>query len=208
MYQFVHPTKSGGTALDVLFAEHCPGIIKPAMGHSIRCSEADNPVIVIRHPVPRFISMFQYWKSGSERYTRDDIQWNEAHKDVSVKDFIKMIDDNSSDLCEDFTWDQHYYPQSWWFHPLVYKRTYVMINKGSLTEPVNQLFKTVGVPMIPELEHINVSRRSEIVLDDEDLEWVKNRYHGDFLLWSLLHTRQHLFRGIFVSLTGKIGVHL
>ena len=71
MYTFVHPTKSGGTSLLNTILAHYSEYFKE-MGHKYTCNE-ENPVIVIREPFDRFLSMFNYWKYGSEKYPRDPV---------------------------------------------------------------------------------------------------------------------------------------
>lgn len=197
MYQFIHPTKNGGTALDLLLLEHLSDTISPAMGHALRCEDVDHPITVIRHPVPRFISMYRYWKNGSERYIVDE---ESELKDITIKEFCKLIDNNSSKLFTRFTWEQHYLPQTWWLSPQCYKKTLVLVNEGSLHGCVNQLLLWLTIPPLQKpLANINISRSDdmEVVLDEEDIQWLHKKYETDFLLWEKLHQSPDDFGGIF-----------
>ena len=74
MYKFIHPTKTGGTTIKHTLKLHYSREISGGSdrNHEIYCKDHDNPIIIIRDPVDRFCSIYNYWKAGSG----DETMWN------------------------------------------------------------------------------------------------------------------------------------
>ena len=62
-YMFVHPTKCGGTSFVKYINKNQLDI--GIGGHDCICSKYPNPIIFLRDPLERFLSMYNYWKNGS-----------------------------------------------------------------------------------------------------------------------------------------------
>ena len=66
-YSFIHPTKTGGGACEDFFRNNYSEYIK-SCGHIIKCKNDNNSIIIVRDIYDRFISMYKYWKYGSDRW--------------------------------------------------------------------------------------------------------------------------------------------
>jgi hypothetical protein len=197
-YKFVHVPKTGGSAIERFIKPYSNTII--GFGHDNTCKENGFPVIIIRYPVDRFISMYYYWKYGSEIYKRDAV-WLKKYKSFTIKDFITLIDQNStSNLHHGFTWDQHFAPYSEWIDEDSYSKTVVILYESDLSPKIQELLEYINPPKIEKdlvVKKINVSRKGGFCdLDSDDLEWLKKKYTGDFILWNKLHQQPELFRKI------------
>ena len=91
-YTFIHPTKSGGTSIDEYFIKHYKDFINNSSCHKNTCNDNNNSIIVVRDVQSRFLSMYKYWKNGSEK-------WKRVKKDASLLDFITLLKTNKKKLC-------------------------------------------------------------------------------------------------------------
>jgi hypothetical protein len=175
-YQFVHPTKCGGTAFKDYIQKHKLPI--KCTNHEPKCSGHPNPIIILRDPIERFISMYNYWKNGSERYGRGN-----EFQNYSIDDYIGMIKNRNKLLTKVFTWDQHYAPMSEWINPEDYSKTIVIMYKPDLGDSITALLNFINkpVPNVP-MEKVNVSKKTTIILTGEQINWVKEYYACDYEL--------------------------
>jgi hypothetical protein len=133
-YKFVHIPKTGGSAIEKFIKPYSDKII--GFGHDNLCQFNENPIVVIRYPLERFVSMYYYWKYGSitPPFTRN-AEWQKKYKSFTIKDFIILFDKKSyKNLYYDFTWDQHFMPSCNWLDEASYKKTIVIIYEKSLQE--------------------------------------------------------------------------
>ena len=199
-YKFIHVPKTGGSAVECFLKPYFNTII--GFGHDNICRDNENPVIIIRYPVERFVSLYYYWKYGSVQgnFKRDDT-WLKKFKGFTIKDFMSLIENKSyKNLYSDFTWDQHFLPYSEWIDEESYSKTTVIMYVPDLEKKIYELLDYIKAPTIEkcvQLKKINVSRKGEEVnLDKQDIEWIKKHYKGDFELWDKLHNKPELFRHI------------
>jgi hypothetical protein len=86
VYTFIHPTKSGGTALEQYFDKYYQKNIDISGGHEVKCSNTNNPIIVVRDVKTRFYSMYKYWKNGAIdglwKRSLDEIQQNKKYFNI------------------------------------------------------------------------------------------------------------------------------
>ena len=130
-YTFIHPTKTGGTACETFFKEHYSEFIK-GIGHDNKCMNDNNPIVIIRDPIDRFISMYKYWKYGSldiDKYKRG-VVFLKHYNGYTIKDFIQLIKNKRhGDLYQNFTWNQHFEPISNWINNVNYDNIIVNVQQ-------------------------------------------------------------------------------
>lgn len=176
-YFFVHPTKCGGTAFLEYMKEHKLDIGE--RGHDSKCSDHPHPIIFLRDPVSRFISMYNYWKNGSERYPRIGRRFEK----YSVDDYIRMIETSCTTLIAGFTSADHYAPQTKWISPDDYAKTIAVIHKRNLAPSIKELLEYIQFP-IPDMPmgKVNVTNISLASLKPHHIEWIKKHYACDYEL--------------------------
>jgi hypothetical protein len=197
-YTFIHPTKTGGTACETFFQEHYSEFIKGS-GHDNKCTNENNPIIIIRDPIDRFISMYKYWKYGSldiDKFKRS-VLFLQNYNNYTIKDFIQLIKNKQhGDLYQNFTWDQHFEPITKWINSTNYANIIVILYTKNLNEKMNKLLGALNiVNKHIELPIINVSNNKEnIQLDDNDILFVKSYFVDDFKLYDDIKNRPELFK--------------
>jgi len=200
IYTFIHPTKTGGTACETFFQKHYSEFIQ-GNGHDNKCSNTNNPIIIIRDPIDRFVSMYKYWKYGSldiDNFKRSESFIND-HKKYSIKDFIALIKNKQyTELHRDFTWNQHFAPIVEWINNTPYKNIIVIQYEKNLNEKINKLLKLLNIKNKNiELPLINISNNKEdIQLDDNDILFIKTYFNVDFELYDDINNRPYLFKHV------------
>lgn len=179
-FNFIHVTKSGGTALEEYFSAHYSAYIT-GRGHENICTNNNNPIIVIRDVKDRFFSMYKYWKNGSEKagFKRTE-QWNEQHKNVSIIDFINFLKTKNEILFNDFTWDQHFHPTTMWISPdMDYKKMIVIRYDNNLNDKAQKLIDFLCIPK-PE-NWVPVPFENVSKIDNCDYSSCMNEYVDAFI---------------------------
>jgi len=203
MYTFIHPTKTGGSACDKYFMTYYSKYFNGSCFHKIKCSDDNNPVIIIRDPIDRFISMYKYWKYGPiDRAFKRGAAFIEKYNNYSIKDFINLLKTNSTkDLYQKFTWDAHFKPQNDWIDNTQYNNIIIIKYDANLNDNVQKLIKFLKLEAdtdtITELSFYNISKNIEqIILDDTDIEFIKQRYNDDYILIDKINNNPELFKFI------------
>jgi len=216
-YIFIHPTKCGGTALKNHFMKVYPyhtienNILSETQPferpHDSVCADYTNPVIIIREPVDRFLSMFKYWKSGaipftdwsytSRNRTRNE-EFIKKYKSYTIKDFIKLLKRKDKCLYTKFTFPIHYESIFYWIKPEDYSKTIVIKYCDDLNTKLPEILEALEVQSVnKEMEKINISKNSEnIKLDEEDIKYIKSVYSYDFELWDNINNNPTLFKRV------------
>lgn len=204
MHTFVHPTKTGGTAVEQYFKRHHSKSVRGA-GHIHTCANSQNPVVIVREPMDRFVSMFRYWRNGAMdgAYTRPP-GWVSVN---SISDFIARLRDDDDAfrrkyLRRGFTTDLHFAEQGHWLDPSDHAKTVVIAyDKDRLDDKLGMLLDHLGLPRVGlPLPRVNVTKSCEGVsceMTDEDRAWVEDRYEADFRLWHLVNKHPHRFKKVF-----------
>jgi hypothetical protein len=198
-YTFIHPTKSGGTALEQYFQKYYRDYII-GTGHSNICRNNNNPIIVVRDVKSRFYSMYKYWKNGSidGPYIRKK-EWLTKYKNTSIFDFIEMLKQNKKELYSGFTWSQHFANTTSWIDPNInYKNLIIVKYKKDMNITIKDLLNSLNIKdkNIP-LPFINVSNEKdcEYDLDDKDVNNFINEYFiSDIELIYKINNNPELFK--------------
>ena len=198
MYTFIHPTKSGGTALEEHFSQHYDNYIE-GRNHYNKCTPQNNPIIVLREPVDRFISMYKYWKYGSNVFLRSK-EFMDKYSSYTIKDYIDLIKINDlEELIIDFTYNEHILPTSYWLNGTPLDKIIIIIYVKNLDEKMTNILKTLGIPdkKIP-IPIVNITKNSEekVTLDDDDLHFIRTQYKEDFDLYEKAQNQPYLFRKV------------
>jgi len=197
-YTFIHPTKCGGTAVEQYFQNNYSNIITGS-GHKNVCTAINNPIIIIRDPIDRFISMYNYWKNGSTNglYIRDN-NFIKKYGNYTIKDYIKLLKTNAvRDLNHKFTWRQHYAAQTSWIKKDYYKNAIVIKYDENLDTKIHELLNYLNITdknII--LNKVNVTKKDEVILDNDDINFIKNRYNSDFELINNINNKPELFKKV------------
>lgn len=194
-YKFIHPTKTGGTALEKYFEAHYFNYIS-GKGHANTCKDFNNPIIVVRCPIERFISMYNYWKNGSvdSQYNRGP-KFIEKYGNYSIKNFIDLLKENKeNDLYKGFTWNVHFASMQHWIKENDYSKTIVITYDTDLNNKIKTLLNQLNIPdknII--LKRINITKKEPVSLDETDMDFIKKRYAYDFRLWNNIHATPTMF---------------
>jgi hypothetical protein len=169
-------------------------------GHAGVCGKNNNPIVIIREPFDRFISMYNYWKNGAKSglFVRNN-DFKEKYSSYTIKDFIRMINEkNTNDLYTVFTQKEHFSGQYLWINKDIYKYCIVILYQKNLNSKIEELLNYLKIPNKKiTLLDMNVSKKDDnIILDEEDKKNIKNIYKEDFELWNNLINNKELFKKV------------
>ena len=138
VYTFIHPTKSGGTALEQYFSEHYRKDINVKIGHFYACSNTNNPIIVVRDVKSRFYSMYKYWKNGAvDGVWKRSLHEIQQNKNISIYDFINTLKNNKEKLIGKFIQPIHFSNTCHWIPKNVnYKNIIIIKYEKNLNDKV------------------------------------------------------------------------
>jgi hypothetical protein len=178
-YLFVHPTKCGGRA----FAEYISKNNLP-IGHAEHkpiCCDHPRPIIILRDPIDRFISMYNYWRNGSDLSPT-------VSTEESVDEYIELIEQKNEKLVRNnITGVVHYDPQACWIHPDDFSKTIVIRYTSNLGPSITRLLGHLGIQVPYEpFPKINVSIKTTTHLTEAQMNWVREYYKHDFYLLKYL----------------------
>ncbi len=196
-FTFVHPTKCGGCAVEDFLNENYSDYFSTE-GHYNKCNFYNDSIIIVRDPVDRFKSMYKYWKYGSERH-KINKEHIEKYKNINIKTFISMIKTRSNNLITEFTQDIHYKPITHWINT-TYNNIIILKYKKNLNNTIQNMINKMNIPnkVNKLVKHTNISKSTEeIVLDNEDLLFIKKYFISDYHLIYLINKHPKMFRGVF-----------
>jgi hypothetical protein len=195
-FTFVHPTKCGGCAIEDFLKEHYSNFFSTEF-HYNKCENNNNPIIIVRDPVDRFKSMYKYWKYGSERHCITE-EHGEKYKNINIKTFISMIQNNSNNLITKFTQDIHYKPITHWIHTN-YKNIIILKYNKDINNTIQKMIEKMNIPKVNEVvKHTNISKSTEeIILDNEDLLFIRKYFISDYYLIYFINNHPKRFRAVF-----------
>jgi hypothetical protein len=198
-YTFIHITKCGGSTVEQYFEKYYSEYIQ-GKSHAIVCGQNNNPIVIIREPFSRFISMYNYWKNGAESglFMRNN-EFKEKYSSYTIKDFINLVNNNNTNhLYTVFTQKEHFSGQHLWINKNVYKNTIVILHTNNLNNKIQELLNYLKIPNKNiNLPEINVSiKNNNIVLDETDKNIIRNLYKEDFELWDNLINNKEMFKKV------------
>jgi hypothetical protein len=205
IYTFIHIPKCGGTSVEKYFETHYSDRIIGTT-HKWLCEKDNNPIVIIRNPFDRFISLYHYWKNGSHGRNSRGTEFTEKYGNCSIKEFIKIFQRNTDaiknnymhELVTGYMWRIHYFPQVYWIHPDFFENAIVIKYTENLDEKIHALLDYLHIPdKCIELERSNVTRTKEgeqAVLDEEDILWLREHFREDFELWDAANETPERFK--------------
>lgn len=203
---FIHPTKVAGSAFIKYVQKYYPQHFE-YNGHNIKVSQVNNPIIFIRNPYDRFISMYKYWKYGSYDYNehQHSIYHLQNVEKYNIKDFIQFVKKKDPILITPFTSFIHILAQSWWIEELDYhKCIVVMYDKNEMEDKVFQLLDYLESKKIlenkkyefPKINISNHSIKENILLDNQDINEINLLYKNDFELIKKIENSPEYFKKV------------
>jgi hypothetical protein len=198
IYTFIHPTKTGGTAIEDYFKKHYYKYITGS-AHERKCTNKNNPIIVVRDPRSRFLSMYKYWKNGAiDTIYKCDNGWKEKHKDISMLDFIDTLKNNKTKLYNKFIWGQHFDNITTWIEDTDYKNIIIIKYENDLNEKIQKLINCLDIPnkYIP-LPKVNISASidNENELNHPDVNnFIEEYFKDDIKLLNTIQNNPELFK--------------
>ena len=192
-YTFIHPTKSGGTSVADYFEKHYKDYIK-GNNHTNKCNNNNNPIIIVRDVKSRFLSMYKYWKNGSELY-RDK---KKDTSNVSMLQFIELLKSNKKQLFNSYMWDVHYDNTEKWINNTDYKNIIIIKYDKDLNEKIQKLINILRIPNknIPLIKK-NISKpiNNESELNNPIvIKFIEEYFQKDIELINKIENNPELFK--------------
>ena len=196
-YTFVNPPKTGGNACEKYFDTYYKEHVK-AVGHFNCCNNSNNPIVVIRDVVDRFISTYKYWKYGAiDTIFKRNSEFMKKYKNYTIQDFVVLLqNDCIDDLHQTFTFDDHFKQQTDWISDVGYSNLIVIIYEHDLTNKLEQLTTLLGInDPSAKLDKINITKGADedIQLTEDDHAFIKKYYADDFALIDTIRQHPELF---------------
>jgi hypothetical protein len=204
-FGFVHPTKNGGSTIERHLYAHYPEFIAGG-GHDNTVASViasgKTPIVPIRQPVGRFLSMYTYWRNGaSSGPFKRPKDWNPVVKNAS--EFLVKWQNKDPKLLDQmtagFTWDIHFASQKKWFTKKEWNKAIVLIyHPDRLHENFSLLLQNLGVPPATEtLSKINPSAdKKALNLTEEASQILRKKFAYDFELWDTLQNHPSKFKKV------------
>jgi len=195
-YTFVHPTKSGGTSVDNYFADHYNDYINN-VGHGGSCKNDNNSIIIVRDVNSRFLSMYKYWRNGSEKWKLPE-QLKNKRNDVSMLDFINLIkQNNTKELYHSAIWKQHFDNTTTWIDT-DYKNIIIIRYEENLNDKVQTLIHKLGIPNknipLPK-KNVSLPVDNEEELNSKEVqEFLSEYFKDDIDFIHKIETNPELFK--------------
>ena len=189
VYNYCHIPKTAGSSIrDSIY--HREDINYHGHKSLKQCSEMDSNFAIIRDPIDRFISSFNYCKYGSDMHTKYGGPSSIDNKELNINEFISRLKDGDEDSwniinsTEGICGEGHWKSQ----HKFIGEKTKLACyNEDSniLEQNINSVLG--GLPYL-ELKHQNKTSKGKHSvtrddLTDESIEWIKKHFEKDLLLW-------------------------
>jgi hypothetical protein len=191
MYTFIHVPKSGGSCVNHVLTRH-PQFKTDDM-HRTVCTPTNNPIIIVRDPYDRFISLYQYWKYGSEKYVNRKANERAA---FTILDFIEFIKTNNTlKLYGNNTWDVHFKCTTHWIGPpTMYQHIIVLQYHEDMNVKMNELYRVLNITNVKPLPFLNISHKESIPHEDEIRNFVQSYFASDYQLIDIIKRSPSKFK--------------
>lgn len=144
--------------------------------------------------------MYKYWKRGArDTYERDSVFVRE-NEDVTILDFIHLLQKNKRALCTGFTWDVHFANISKWIGKTDYKHIVVVRYKDNLNDSVHKLLAALDIPdRNITLHRVNVSKSANdeekrLFESPEVSEFITEYFKDDIELINMVNNNPEAFK--------------
>jgi Sulfotransferase family len=207
VYTFIHIPKCGGSPVEEYFERHYSDRIFGTT-HKWSCQKDNNPIVIIREPIERFISLYHYWKNGSHGRNSRNQEFTEKYGNYNISDFIAAFKrcipaikgNYMHELSVGFTWRVHFFKQVYWIPPEYFANSIVIRYSNDLNDKIHQLLTYIevedkGIPL-PKTNTTRKKEGEEVVISDEDLAWLKEWFKEDFILWEAANNLPQLFKKV------------
>lgn len=181
-FGFVHITKTGGASFhDFIYHNYLDYFIFDSIPHQTTAISYSNPVIIVRNPFDRFLSMFNYWQNGSELY---DPLFGKTN--ISIPVFFKYFYKGllSKESIKTYVWKHHFLPQTYWLSEDCYQKSTIIVYNQNFENTISKFTKIIGLPKpIYPLKYINKSKKHIDYLTSKDKKIIYQHYQKDFELY-------------------------
>jgi hypothetical protein len=195
-FQFVHIPKTGGCSVIGLLIRNYPESIE-TLGHEFKVETSENPIVVVREPLDRISSVYQFWNKGSEVFDFDkNLTFDEFI--LGAEDLINSIPKEESDLATNYGIDLHILPQTRWLDEECYSKTIVIRYEKDLKKSIARLIDFLGLEdRSDDFKTVNVTKdKAEMNFSDEQVKAILKVYADDFRLWRDINRHPEKFRKV------------
>lgn len=179
MYTFIHTTNCGGSSIDNFFRRYYKQIIYSEPYCELKCEENNNPIIIVRNPLERFISIYKYWKHYH----------GHTYKNYTINDFVsKIINGN-------LLFNEDYAPITNWINDVPYNKIIIILYCNNLNEKIQKLLDELKIRNKGfTLYKYSINNNEEIILDDTTINFISEYYKDDFQLYDQIIDNPELFK--------------
>lgn len=176
MYSFIHVPKSSGSCVNECLALDRNFVTDNT--HRMKCTNTNNPIVVVRDPYDRFLSLYQYWKYGSERYVNPVY----IHRSTcSILDFIHFIQTNQTNMLYGYnTWAVHYKCTADWLAGVHYKNIIILRYQPDMDPVIDALYEFIQLPKPAAIRKVNISVKEPIADEEVVRAFVRQHYKADY----------------------------
>lgn len=162
------------------------------VNHGVTTRQANNAILVLRDPIERIVSGYNYWKQGSDMRPAENVN-------ASIEYYIvNILRQNHSALRSPVSWSAHYKPMSDWIHEEDYAKTTVVLYNQDLNVVLRPLMKHLNITF--KNKNITIRNKSKqnanVTLSSTAKSLVKRIYANDFELLHLVHTHPERFSAV------------